>query len=75
MNVSNELSWPEVQEICGQLEGMFHADAHKDAQRLRALVQKRKDIAGTFLNRQSTAQRQLARKLSALFFLTEYMTL
>ncbi|KAE8894994.1 hypothetical protein PF001_g14500 [Phytophthora fragariae] len=60
VNVGNELSWPEVQEICGQLEGMFHEDAPKDAQRLRALVQKRKDIASTFLNRQSTAQRQLA---------------
>ncbi|KAG7384784.1 hypothetical protein PHYPSEUDO_002237 [Phytophthora pseudosyringae] len=56
----NELSWAEVQEICGQLEGMFHEDALKDAARLRALVQKRKDIASTLQTRQSRAQRQLA---------------
>ncbi|KAF4317886.1 hypothetical protein BBO99_00006486 [Phytophthora kernoviae] len=55
-----QLSWSEVQEICGQMESMFHEDALKDAQRLRALVQKRKDIADTFQNRQSTAQKQLA---------------
>ncbi|KAG6617545.1 uncharacterized protein IUM83_02405 [Phytophthora cinnamomi] len=60
VNVGNELSWPEVQEICGQLEGMFHEDAHRDAQRLRVLVQRRKDIASSFLSRQSAAQRQLA---------------
>ena len=58
----NGLSWQEVQEICGQLEGMFHEDAPKDAHRLRVLIQKRKDIANTFYNRQSSAQKLLARK-------------
>ncbi|KAF1783126.1 hypothetical protein GQ600_3511 [Phytophthora cactorum] len=53
-------SWAEVQEICGKMEGMFHDDALKDAARLRALVQKRKDIASTLQSRQSAAQRQLA---------------
>uniref|UniRef100_H3HC33 Kinetochore protein Spc24 n=1 Tax=Phytophthora ramorum TaxID=164328 RepID=H3HC33_PHYRM len=56
----DELSWPEVQDICGQLEGMFHDDAPKDALRLRALVQQRKDIANTLQSRQSSAQKQLA---------------
>ncbi|KAG7385106.1 hypothetical protein PHYBOEH_009179 [Phytophthora boehmeriae] len=60
VGAGEQLSWPEVQEICGQMESMFHQDALKDAQRLRALVQKRKDIADTFQNRQSTAQKQLA---------------
>uniref|UniRef100_M4BRF0 Kinetochore protein Spc24 n=1 Tax=Hyaloperonospora arabidopsidis (strain Emoy2) TaxID=559515 RepID=M4BRF0_HYAAE len=54
------LSWSEVQEICGQLEGMFHNDALKDAQRLRALIQNRKDIASAFHNRQRSAQKLLA---------------
>ena len=58
----NSLSWSEVQEICGQLEGMFHNDALKDAQRLRALIQNRKDIASAFHNRQRSAQKLLARK-------------
>ncbi|KAG6963741.1 hypothetical protein JG688_00008017 [Phytophthora aleatoria] len=53
-------SWAEVQEICGKMEGMFHDDALKDAARLCALVQKRKDIASTLQSRQSAAQRQLA---------------
>ncbi|KUF79238.1 hypothetical protein AM587_10005346 [Phytophthora nicotianae] len=53
-------SWAEVQEICSKVEEMFHNDALKDAARLRALVQKRKDIANTLQSRQSTAQRQLA---------------
>ncbi|ETN25033.1 hypothetical protein, variant 1 [Phytophthora nicotianae INRA-310] len=52
--------WAEVQEICSKVEEMFHNDALKDAARLRALVQKRKDIANTLQSRQSTAQRQLA---------------
>ncbi|KAL4141189.1 hypothetical protein PRNP1_014311 [Phytophthora ramorum] len=56
----DELSWHEVQDICGQLEGMFHDDAPKDAQRLRALVQQRKEIANTLQSRQSSAQKQLA---------------
>lgn len=56
----NEPTWAEVQEICGQLEGLFHNDALKDAARLRTLVQKRKDIASTFHSHQSSAQRQLA---------------
>uniref|UniRef100_A0AAV1V7G1 Kinetochore protein Spc24 n=1 Tax=Peronospora matthiolae TaxID=2874970 RepID=A0AAV1V7G1_9STRA len=54
------LSWPEVQEICGQLEGMFHDDALKDAQRLRVLIQNRKDIASAFHTRQRSAQKLLA---------------
>ncbi|CAI5747512.1 unnamed protein product [Peronospora destructor] len=60
VGTGNGLSWQEVQEICGQLEGMFHDDAPKDAQRLRVLIQKRKDIAHTFYNRQSSAQKSLA---------------
>ncbi|CAI5727206.1 unnamed protein product [Peronospora effusa] len=56
----NGLSWQEVQEICGQLEGMFHNDAPKDAHRLRVLIQKRKDIANTFYTRQSSTQKLLA---------------
>ncbi|CAH0479051.1 unnamed protein product [Peronospora belbahrii] len=59
-STTNGLSWQEVQEICGQLEGMFHEDAPKDAQRLRALIQKRKEIANAFYNRQSSAQKLLA---------------
>jgi hypothetical protein len=61
VSVGGELSWPEVQEICAQLEGMFHDDAPKDAQRLRTLVQKRKDIANTLQSRQSAAHKQLSR--------------
>ncbi|KAI9905679.1 hypothetical protein PsorP6_014189 [Peronosclerospora sorghi] len=55
-----DLSWSEVQEICGQLESMFHNDAVKDAQRLRVLVKKRNDIASTFEIRHRSAQKQLA---------------
>ncbi|KAL7692361.1 hypothetical protein Plhal304r1_c007g0030301 [Plasmopara halstedii] len=59
-NAGDELSWAEVQGICSQLEGILHDDALKDAARLRGLAQKRKDIASTFQERQSSAQRQLA---------------
>ncbi|KAG1708861.1 hypothetical protein DVH05_022495 [Phytophthora capsici] len=58
--VNNELSWGDVQAICGQLEGMFNEDASKDAARLRTLLQKRQEIANTLQSRQTTAQRQLA---------------
>ncbi|CAI5730118.1 unnamed protein product [Hyaloperonospora brassicae] len=60
MSTAKSLSWPEVQEICSQLEGMFHDDALKDAQRLRALLQHRKDIASAFHDRQRSAQKLLA---------------
>ncbi|KAF4040740.1 hypothetical protein GN244_ATG07091 [Phytophthora infestans] len=53
-------SWAEIQEICSKVESVFHEDALKDAARLRALVQKRKDIAHSLQSRQSAAQRQLA---------------
>ena len=60
-STGKSLSWPEVQEICSQLEGMFHDDALKDAQRLRALIQNRKDIASAFHDRQRSAQKLLTR--------------
>ncbi|RLN48519.1 hypothetical protein BBJ28_00016421 [Nothophytophthora sp. Chile5] len=55
------LSWTEVQEICGEMEKMFHQDALKDAQRLRTVIQKRKEITATYQNKQSGAQKQLTR--------------
>ena len=58
---STGLSWQEVQEICGQLEGMFHDDAPNDAQRLHQLIQKRKDMATSIATHQSSAQKLLAR--------------
>jgi len=54
-----------VQQICGEMEKMFQADAAKDADRLRALIDKRKAIAAAAQARQATASRQLQRTLSS----------
>lgn len=58
---SNALSWAEVQEICGEMEKLYRKDAQKDAQRLRALIQKRKQIANTVESKQSESKKQLQR--------------
>jgi ribosomal protein L22 len=62
---SASLSWQDVQQICGEMEKMFQADAAKDADRLRALIDKRKAIAAAAQARQATASRQLQRTLSS----------
>lgn len=62
---SASLSWQDVQQICGEMEKMFQADAAKDAGRLRALIDKRKAIAAAAQARQATSSRQLQRKALA----------
>ncbi|GAB9473211.1 hypothetical protein Gpo141_00010366 [Globisporangium polare] len=63
---NNALSWAEVQEICGEMEKLYRKDAQKDAQRLRALTQKRKQIASTAESKQSESKKQLQHLLSNL---------
>lgn len=63
-NETNALSWAEVQEICGEMEKLYRKDAQKDAQRLRALVQKRRQIAATVETKQSESSKQLQRTSS-----------
>ncbi|KAJ0402122.1 hypothetical protein ATCC90586_002664 [Pythium insidiosum] len=55
----NALSWPEVQEICKELEHLYRKDAQKDAARVRALARKRKEISAACQEKKSTAQQQL----------------
>ncbi|TMW57120.1 hypothetical protein Poli38472_003045 [Pythium oligandrum] len=62
----HSLSWREVQEICGEMETLFRKDAQKDAQRLRSLIQKRKEIMTTTQTKRSEANRQLSRTAFAL---------
>lgn len=55
------LSWQEVQDICGEMEKLYRKDAQKDAQRLRTLTQKRKQIAATIEGKQNESKKQLQR--------------
>lgn len=55
------LSWAEVREICGEMEMIYRRDAQKDAQRLRVLLQKRKQIAAAVESKQNDSAKQLER--------------
>jgi hypothetical protein len=56
------LSWQEVQDICVEMEKLYRKDAQKDAKRLRALKQKRVEIAVTVESKQTESKKQLQRK-------------
>ncbi|TYZ59883.1 hypothetical protein PybrP1_009196 [[Pythium] brassicae (nom. inval.)] len=60
------LSWAEVREICGEMEKIYRRDAQKDAQRLRALLQKRKQISAAVESKQSESAKQLQHLLANL---------
>lgn len=58
------LSWREVQSICAEMETMFQTDAPKDAERLQALIDKRKEMAAAAQTKQAAANKQLQRTRS-----------
>uniref|UniRef100_K3WLF5 Uncharacterized protein n=1 Tax=Globisporangium ultimum (strain ATCC 200006 / CBS 805.95 / DAOM BR144) TaxID=431595 RepID=K3WLF5_GLOUD len=60
------LSWQEVQDICVEMEKLYRKDAQKDAKRLRALKQKRVEIAVTVESKQTESKKQLQHLLSNL---------
>ncbi|GLD96397.1 hypothetical protein PINS_up005080 [Pythium insidiosum] len=62
----NALSWPEVQEICKELEQLYRKDAQKDAARIRALARKRKEISAACQGKKNTAQQQLNQLLGSV---------
>jgi ElaB/YqjD/DUF883 family membrane-anchored ribosome-binding protein len=59
---ADTLSWNEVKEISKELERLFRQDATKDAERLRAAVQKKAEIAMSCQEKQAEARQKLKRE-------------